>query len=278
MTEPEEHALPLSRLSLNLGTLGPGRPLPEIVACCRRYGIATVSPWRYNYEDMGAAAGARMFRESGLSVNTVCRVAGFGEADSPPAWRAAIDEGRQILDEAATLGAASVTFIGGGLPAHSNDLRAARARVQDGIAALLGEAQARHVDLAVEPLHPMVAADRGCISSLEQAIALCIGPGTGVVVDCYNSWWDPQLERAISAAAGMILAFQVSDWRVPTTDLALDRGLMGDGIIDLRRLRLLAEAAGFTGCVEVEVLSRRLWSRDLDALVAEIVARFREHC
>jgi sugar phosphate isomerase/epimerase len=277
---PEIPVLGLDRLSMNLGTLGPGRAADEVLDSCARAGIRTITPWRYNYEAGGISAFARSMRRHGLVANSVCRIARLGGADTPPAWRNAIEEGRAVLDEAAELGARSVTLIGGGLAEGSRSLTDARARLRDGVQQLAGHARSVGVALAVEPLHPMVAADRGCISTLAQALEMAeqAGNNVGIMFDCYNSWWDPALPHTIPAAASRLLGFQVADWLVPTTDLVLDRGLMGDGVIDFRHLRGLAEAAGYTGFIEVEILSSKFWKQDADSILQQVTERFLAWC
>jgi len=277
---PDPTALGLDRLSMNLGTLGPGRPADEVLDACVRAGIRTITPWRYSYEAAGVSAFARSMRRHGMVASSVCRIARLGGADTPPAWRNAIEEGRAVLDEAAELGASSVTVIGGGMADGSRSLDDARARLRDGVQQLAGHARSVGVALALEPLHPMVAADRGCISTLAQALELAeqVGDDIGIMFDCYNSWWDPALPRSIPAAASRLLGFQVADWLVPTQDLVLDRGLMGDGVIDFRHLRGMAEAAGYTGCIEVEILSSRFWQQETESIVAQVVERFTGCC
>src|SRR5262249_42730973 len=147
--------------------------------------------------------------------------------------------------------------------------------------ALLPHARAAGVALALEPLHPMYAADRSCINTLAQANDLCdaLGDGVGVAVDVYHTWWDPDLERQIKRAGRRIVAFHVSDWLVPTTDLLLDRGMMGDGIIDIPRIRGWVEAAGYAGLVEAEIFSERnWWKRPLAETLDTCLARFQTAC
>ena len=153
-------------------------------------------------------------------------------------------------------------------------------QVRDGIAALLDHSRAAGVPLAIEPLHPMYAADRACVNTLKQANDLCdaLGDGVGVAVDVYHVWWDPGLEAEIAraGAAGRILGFHVCDWLVPTTDLLLDRGMMGDGVIDIRKIRGWVEAAGYDGASEVEIFSQNdWWRRDADEVLATCIERHR---
>jgi sugar phosphate isomerase/epimerase len=137
--------------------------------------------------------------------------------------------------------------------------------------------------LAIEPLHPMYAADRACVNTLDQALDLCasLGPGTGVAIDVYHVWWDPGLAKAIARAGrmGTILAHHVCDWLVPTRDLLLDRGMMGDGVIDLAGIRRMIEDAGYHGPQEVEIFSRDdWWQRDGDEVLAICQERFASVC
>ena len=169
-------------------------------------------------------------------------------------------------------------LVVGGLPEGSKDLRDARRQIRDGIAATLDHARAVGVPLAIEPLHPMYAADRACVNTLAQALDLCdaLGEGVGVIVDVYHVWWDPELESQIARAGQRVLGFHVCDWLVPTTDLLLDRGMMGDGVIDLPLIRGWVEATGFNGYAEVEIMSaNNWWRRDPDEVVETCLKRMR---
>ena len=152
--------------------------------------------------------------------------------------------------------------------------------VEEGIAAVLPHAHAAGVRLAVEPLHPMYAADRSCVNTLAQAIDICdrIGGDLGVVVDVYHVWWDPDLARQIARAGRRILAHHISDWLVPTTDLLSDRGMMGDGVIPFRQIRALIEAGGYSGPQEVEIFSNTWSRRSGDEVLGASVERFRTVC
>jgi sugar phosphate isomerase/epimerase len=154
--------------------------------------------------------------------------------------------------------------------------------VFDGIAATLEYAKKARVPLAIEPLHPMQAAERACINTLEQALDICdaLDPGKsgalGVAVDVYHVWWDPKLEEQIERAGRQrLLAFHVCDWLLPTRDLLNDRGMMGDGIIELRKIRGFMEEAGYAGAAEVEIFSEDWWARPLDDVLATCIERHR---
>jgi sugar phosphate isomerase/epimerase len=269
-------------LSINTATTRAQWDLRQAIDGVARAGIAGISPWRDQLQAMGVAAAAAAIRANGLVVTGLCRGGMFTEFDRAGLARA-LDDNRRAVDEAAAIGARCLVLVVGGLPPRSRDLAAARALVQDGIAALLPHAREAGVPLAIEPLHPMYAADRACINTLEQANDLCdaLGEGVGVAIDVYHVWWDPALEREIARAgrSGRILAYHICDWLVPTRDLLLDRGMMGDGIIDLPRIRSWVEAAGYAGLCEVEIFSQEnWWRRPGEEVLAACIERYRGVC
>jgi sugar phosphate isomerase/epimerase len=198
-------------------------------------------------------------------------------AGDAAARAAALEDNRRAVDEAAAISAECLVLVVGGLPEGSKDLADARAQVRDGIAATLDYARQVSLPLAIEPLHPMYAADRACVNTLSQANELCdaLGPGLGIALDVYHVWWDPSLAAEIArAGVERLLAFHLCDWLVPTRDLLLDRGMMGDGVIDLPLIRRQVEAAGFDGLYEVEIFSaENWWTRDPDDVMRVILER-----
>ena len=269
-------------LCLNTATVRVKWTLDQIIAGCARHGIGTVSPWRDQVSALGLEVAAKLIRDHGLGVGGYCRGGMFTGADAPARARAR-DDNRRAVDEALALGAQSVVLVVGGLPEGSRDIAGARAQVEEGIARLLDYARPAGMKLAIEPLHPMYAADRACVNTLRHANDLCdrLGEGLGVAVDVYHTWWDMALEREIARAgrARRILAFHVSDWLVPTTDLLVDRGMMGDGVIDIRRIRGWLEAAGYDGLVEAEIFSaNNWWKRDPDEVLTVVKERYRTVC
>jgi sugar phosphate isomerase/epimerase len=271
----------LEWLSLNWATVREQWDLRQAIEGCARHGIPGIAPWREPLQVLGLAEAARLIRDHGLAVSGLCRAGMFPAADAA-GRQAAIDEVRRATDEAAAIEAQCLVVVAGGMPAGSKDLALARQQVRDGLAAILPHARAAGVPLALEPLHPMYAADRCCISTLAQANDLCaeLDPegagGLGVAIDVYHVFWDPELAREIAraGAASRILAFHVCDWLVPTRHLLLDRGMMGDGVIDLRRIRGLVEAAGYAGLIEVEIFSTDWWRRDPDEVLRIISGRY----
>ena len=262
-------------LSINTATIRKSRgvelPLAEIIEACVRKGIRAISPWRDQVQAAGLANIAKLVRTHGLELSGYCRGGMFPAADAA-GLKAALDDNRRAVDEAAELGAPCLVLVVGGLPgalqghAAHKDIALARGQVRDGIAALLDYAKKARMPLAIEPLHPMYTADRACVNTLEQALDLCdeLDPqrsgSLGVAVDMYHVWWDPKLKQQIlRAGKDRLLAFHVCDWLTPTKDLLNDRGMMGDGVIDIRQARGWVEAEGFAGYSEVEIFSAADW-------------------
>ena len=243
--------------------------LEQVIEGCTRAGISAIAPWRHIIQQCGLARAARLIRDAGFTITCLCRGGTFTAADEA-GRRAALDDNRRAIDEAAAIGAGSLILVAGGLPAGSKDLAGAHAQVRDGIAGLLPHARAAGVPLAIEPLHPMTAADRACINTLAHANDLCdeLGPGLGIAIDVYHVWWDPDLAGQIARSRARILSYHVCDWLVPTRDLVFDRGMPGDGIIDLRRLRAMVEDAGYRGHCDAEIFSaQNWWKRDPDEVL-----------
>jgi len=263
----------LSRLSLNQATTQRWN-LREAVEGCARAGIPWISVWRDKLAELGLERSARLVRDAGLRVSSVCR-GGFFPAATAAERQARIDDNRRAVDEAAALDADVLVLVCG--PAPDKDIAAARAMVREGIAAVLAYAQERGVKLGIEPLHPMFAGDRSVIVTLAEANALVetlASPLLGVVADVYPIWWDPDLYAQIERAAGHILGFHVNDWLVPLPDALLGRGMMGDGVIELRRIRAAVEAAGYAGPIEVEIFNRAIWDMPGDEVLALTCERY----
>jgi sugar phosphate isomerase/epimerase len=275
-------------LSINTATVRQQWRLPQIIEACARHGIPAISPWRDQVAECGLSVASRLIRETGIRLSGYCRGGMFPAADEA-GLSAALEDNFRAVDEACELGSPCLVLVVGGLPgalegrAAHRDLQRSRGQVIDGIAALLDYARPRRMQLAIEPLHPMYAADRACVNTLEQALDICdaLDPTTtgalGVAVDVYHVWWDPKLQQQIQrAGAHRLLALHVCDWLTPTTDLLLDRGMMGDGIIDLRKIRAWMEAAGYAGFSEVEIFSaNNWWQRPGDEVLATCVERHR---
>ncbi|MEN3291841.1 MAG: hypothetical protein V7642_1094 [Burkholderiales bacterium] len=275
-------------LSINTATVRAQWKLDRIIAECERRGIRAISPWRDQVAEIGLDKVAGLLRDTGLELSGYCR-GGMFSAATPEGRRLALDDNRRAVDEARALNAACLVLVVGGLPgalqgrAEHKDIAAARNEVRDGIAATLEYARQVNMPLAIEPLHPMYAADRACVNTMEQALDLCdlLDPqrsgALGVAVDGYHVWWDPKLQEQIKRAGkDRLLAFHVCDWLLPTRDLLNDRGMMGDGVIDIPRIRGWVEEAGFVGYSEVEIFStENWWQRDGGEVLDTCIERHR---
>jgi sugar phosphate isomerase/epimerase len=271
----------LSRLSINQMTVRQ-LSLPELVDACAQLGVPGVGLWREPVRAYGVEAAAKLVRDAGLAVTTLCR-GGFLTATGADERARSLDDNRTAVDEAAALGTDTLVLVSGGLPAGSRDLHGARERIADALAVLGPYAAERGVRLAVEPLHPMFAADRCVVSTLAQALDLAErfpADQVGVTVDTYHLWWDDTAPALIAraGAGGRIHTFQVADWVTPLPEGVLNgRGQLGDGAVDLREWRGYVEAAGYRGPIEVELFNEGLWARDGREVLAETAARFAAH-
>lgn len=262
--------------SINSATLGFQAPIAETVEAIARAGFGGIAPWRREVEGGDVAVIARHIRDTGLKVSGYCRST-YIPALSVEGFKANVEANRRAITDAAKLGASCFVMVVGGLPEGSKDIAAARAQVTEATAMLLAYGRAVNVRIALEPLHPVYAADRSCLSLLSEALDICDAiegspgdPWLGTLIDVYHVWWDPDLKRNIARAGGAnrIFGFHVCDWLVPTQDVLNDRGMMGDGVIDIPTIRGLIEDAGYKGPVEVEIFSSaNWWKRPMDDIL-----------
>jgi sugar phosphate isomerase/epimerase len=274
-------------LSLNTATVRKQGDLVQIIDACARHGIRAIDPWRDQVAAIGLERAVRAVRDAGLDLSGYCR-GGMFTADDVRRTQAR-DDNRRAVDEAKALGAACLVLVVGGLPQYSRpgsaatrDIIGARAQVEDGIAELLDYARQVGMPLSIEPLHPAYAADRACVNTTRQALDICdrldpeITGDIGVALDVYHIWWDPEVLPQIARAGKKRLhAFHVCDWLVPTRDMLNDRGMMGDGVIDIRALRAAVEAEGFAGYSEIEIFSDDWWQRPMDDVLQTCIERHR---
>jgi sugar phosphate isomerase/epimerase len=267
-----------ARLSINQICVLPQWSLAQAIEGLKRHRVPAISVWRDKLAEIGVAEAKKRIDGAGLAVSGLC-FAGLISSVDPPEAAKARDDVRRAIDEAAGIGAACLVFLSGGVDARDKDLAAARGRVLDGLAQLADHARGAGVVVAIEPLHPMSCATRSVLTTLKLANDWCDALAAedvfGIALDAYVTWWDPELPAQIARAGKRIRAFHVSDWLVDTCDLRLDRGMPGDGVIDLAAIRRMAEAAGYDGHVEVEIMSaRNWWKRDPDEVVRTIVERY----
>lgn len=264
-----------SLLSINQVTTREQWSLREAVEGYARQGVHGIAVWRDKMQEGGGVKEAvRLLEDNAMQVSGFC-IGGLITDTDEAAFRARLDDNRRVIEEAAAIKARAIVFVAGGLPEGSKDLARARGRVLEGLSVLLPEAKAAGVTLAMEPLHPMIAATRSVLTTLKEANDWCDqlgdGPELGIAVDVYHLWWDPELEAQIARAGKRIAAFHINDWLTDTQDLRLDRGMMGDGVIDIPRIRGWVEAAGFTGHREVEIFSERNWWRKSGDEVVRVI-------
>jgi sugar phosphate isomerase/epimerase len=260
----------IERLSFNQIT-AKHATLRECVEACSRHGIGWIAPWRERVAEVGVRESALMIRDAGLRVSSLCR-GGFFPASTEAERVERIDLNRRVIDEAAELGAGCVVLVCGA--AGDRDIDSARGMIADGIAAVAPYARERGVRLGIEPLHPMFAADRSVITRLDEAVELAERLDVGVVVDVFHLWWDWRLYDDLRRAAKNIIGFHVSDWAVPLPGILTGRSMMGDGVIELRRIRHAVDAAGYDGPIEVEIMNESIWARPIDDIFKTVVERY----
>jgi sugar phosphate isomerase/epimerase len=268
-----------ARLSIHQVTLLEQCSTPQFIDTLVRNDVHCTSLWRDKVKAHGVAATAKLVADNGIALSGYCW-GGLVTSSDPAEAARARDEVRRALDEAATVKAPCLVFVAGGVDPRDKDIAGARARALAGMADLVSHARGVGVRIALEPLHPMICATRSVLSTVKLANDWCDQLGAedvvGIAVDTYAVWWDPDVEAEIARAGKRICSFHLSDWLADTQDLRLDRGMMGDGVIDIPRLRRAAEAAGYERYLEVEIFSsRNWWKRPPDEVVGVIKERYR---
>lgn len=271
MSETATH----NRLAIHTITTKPW-PLAEAAAHYSSHGVGGISVWTEALQGISTREARRIIEDAGLKVPALVR-GGFFCDPSAAQRLARIDHNRHLIETAAELAAEMIVLVVGATPGHP--LQQQRGWVSDAIQALLADAQSAGVKLAIEPLHPMYAAERSCINRIREARQICEAldhPCLGVAVDVYHVWWDPDLEDEIKRLGRLdaLLAYHLCDWRVPTRDLLNDRALMGDGCIDLPSITAAVRAAGFDGWDEVEIFSDDYWREDQSEFLDRIITRY----
>ena len=265
----------LDRLSFNQMTADPWS-LEQAVRNCSKCGIPYIAVWRHKLDGEVAKA-ASMIHRQGLRVSSLCR-GGWFSAPTANERRERIADNRLAIEQTATLGAPVLVMVCG--PANGQTLSDARATVLDGLREVLPDAEKAGIILGIEPLHPMYAAERSVVVTLKQANDLAeqlASPAAGVVVDAFHVWWDPEVMYEIERARGRIAGFHVSDWPVPLPGILMGRAMMGDGVIQLRKLRQAVDAAGYNGPIEVEIFNDEIWKNADDGMLELMKQRFIEY-
>jgi sugar phosphate isomerase/epimerase len=268
----------LSRLCIHTITTKPW----SIEEAAKHYsdsGVKGITVWRDALHGRNIKQTGEMLQSYGLTVVSLCR-GGFFPNTDPDKRRAAIDDNHRAIEEAYELGTDKIVLVCGADP--SQPLEESRKQIFDGISALLPDVASAGIRLAIEPLHPMYADTRSAVNTIAQANDLVTSLNSiwvGVAVDVYHVWWDPSLEKEIerSGKNNSLLAFHISDWKSPTTDMLNDRGLMGEGCIPIKKIRTWIETAGFDGFIEVEIFSTEYWKMDQSEFLKKIVTSYKNY-
>lgn len=266
----------LEKLSLNQITTENWN-LREAVEGCVRQEIPYISLWRHKIEEIGFKESKKIMTDSGIKLSSLCRGGMFPQATAELRQKS-LDDNFRAVEEAAELGTDTLVLVCG--PAANRDLETARKHVEEGIEKLVPFAEQHGVKLGIEPLHPMYAADRSVVVTLAQANTMAekyTPEQVGVVVDVFHVWWDPDLYNQIARAKGRILGFHVSDWNVPITDTFKSRQMMGDGVIEIRRIREAVEQAGYFGPIEVEIMNQAIWDMPGDETLKLMKDRYLQY-
>ncbi|MEN6454437.1 MAG: sugar phosphate isomerase/epimerase family protein [Prolixibacteraceae bacterium] len=266
-----------SRLCVHTQTTRPW----DLKTCIENYsaaGIHGITVWRNLLENQNLNEAKKQLNDNEMNVVSLCR-GGFFPSVSFEKRKDAIRDNLLAIEQAAEIGAPMIVLVCGADPEQS--LEKSREQIAEGITRILPAARASKVKLAIEPLHPMYAGNRSAVNTLKQAndlAGLINSEWVGVAVDVYHLWWDERLKKEISRCGRHhhLFAFHICDWNVPTADFLNDRGLMGDGCIDIPEIRSWVEDAGFTGYHEVEVFSDKYWATDQKQYLEKIKQAYLE--
>jgi sugar phosphate isomerase/epimerase len=268
----------LNKLCIHTITTQPW-PLDKAIAEYQAHGVPGITVWRQALEGFSAAKIGDQIRTAGMQVVSLCR-GGFFPAPDARDREAAIQDNLLAIEQTAELGAPLIVLVPGAVPGQP--LEKSRAQIREGIETILPRAMEHGIQLGIEPLHPMYADSRSAINSLKQANDMCDqidSPNVGVIMDVYHLWWEPNLQSEIERCgqAGRIFAFHICDWKTPTRDLLNDRGLMGEGCIDIPQIRAWVENNGFDGYHEVEIFSDQYWQMDQREYLKKIIAAYKQY-
>lgn len=274
----------LSALALNTATLGhnldghgAGWSPERVIDACAARGYGGIVFWRRELGGRAQEIGNRV-RAAGMEVIGLCRTPYITGSDAPDT----LDEARASVDMAAALGTQVLTIVTGGTEPETKGVLESQKILAERVATLADYAAQADVNLALEPLNPMFGGNRSCIFTVRDALNVCNAidaENVGIAVDVYHVWWDGDLAASLVEAEGRILGYHLCDWLENTGDMLLDRGMMGDGVADLKAIRTAVEAAGFDGACEVEIFSgRNWWQRNPDEVLDTIAKRFRSVC
>jgi len=250
--------------------------LPQVLDLCLQNEVKYIAPWRDLIEKTGFNKAAQLIKDSGIQISSLCR-GGMFTAKEKNDRSAAIEDNILAIEMARIIGAPTLVLVCG--PVVGRDLHGSISMIEDGISKISDIARQAGVTLAIEPLHPMMAASRSCITTIKQTLDVIERIGNKelkVIVDAYHVWSDPDLEDSADRLKGKIAGFHISDWITPIKDELGSRGMPGEGCIDLNRLLNFVEKCGFNGAIEIEVLSHFWWGENPEKTFQKAVYSFRE--
>lgn len=268
--------LDLSRCSINQKTLI-NWSLQECIEGCIRHSIPWIGVRREKIQEIGLKNSVKILSESGLKVSSLCFAGGFPYKESAQ-HKEKLAENLKAIEEAVSIGAYTLVILGG--VNRQLTLETTRALIESGIEELLPYAQDAQVKLGIEPLHPMYAADLSALVTMQEVndiLERLNSPYAGMVIDVYHVWWEPKIYEQIARSKNRIVGFHVNDWITPITDIHTSRGMMGDGVIEIQRIRQAVDSAGYTGPVEVEIFNKELWSTPYDEVLKIITDRYQKY-
>ena len=270
-------ALNTATLGHNLEGYGAGWSVERMIDACAARGLGGITFWRREIGTRAVEIGNRV-RAAGMEVTGLCRTPYLVGRDAP----GNLDDAKAAVDMAAALGTKVLTVVTGGTEPGTTGVIESQKILTDRVADLAPYAAERGVSLALEPLNPMFGGNRSCLFTVRDALAICEAvqaPNLGIAVDAYHVWWDRDLAGSCKAAEGRILGLHLCDWLEVTTDMLLDRGMMGDGVADIKAIRQAVQSAGYSGLPEVEIFSsENWWKRDPGEVLDITIERFRTTC
>jgi sugar phosphate isomerase/epimerase len=275
-------ALNTATLGHNLDGQGAGWSPEKVIEGCASRGYGGIVFWRRELGNRAKDLGQRV-REAGMQVVGLCRTPFLTGPLAFPSEQEIMDDFNRSIDEAAALGTSVLTIVTGGPEPDSKGILESQKILADRVAKAAPFASERGVNLALEPLNPAMAGNRTILMTAADALNVVDQVGAdnvGVAIDVNHVWWDTTLAETLAARAnGRILGYHLCDWLADTSDMMLDRGMMGDGVADLKAIRAAVENAGYAGSCEVEIFSaNNWWKRDPNEVLDIIVERFKTVC
>jgi len=275
-------ALNTATLGHNVDSHGAGWSPKQVIDGCAARGYGGIVFWRREIGSNGIAIG-EYARSAGLKVVGLCRTPFLVGSLAPNGIQAIMDDAHASIDIAAALGAPILTIVVGGVEPGTKGVQDSLKLVGERVATLAPYAAERGVKLALEPLNPVYGGNRSCLTTVRDAVDLLnliSADNVGLAIDVYHVWWDTDLRNQLKRVKpSQIYGYHLCDWLEDTRDTLLDRGMMGDGVADLRNLRATVEGAGYNGLCEVEIFSaHNWWKRDPNEVLDTVMERYRSHC